>query len=92
MMGMLRSPAARNDKTLAVAARAVDGGLLQAPCTKCGEVADDGFDGMCHDCYRGEHGPPDSYWEGRDGGSPTPSKMVGGGFGPYDSDFGRCVR
>ena len=60
-------------------------------CTKCGEVADDGYDGLCLDCYRGEHGPPDSYWEARDS-SPAPSKMVGGGFGPYDSDFGRCVR
>jgi hypothetical protein len=44
--------------------------IADAPCTKCGEVADDGFDGMCIDCYRGEHGPPDSYWEGRDNSGP----------------------
>ena len=69
-MDMLRSPAARKDKTLADAVRAVDGGLLQAPCTKCGEVADDGYDGLCLDCYRGEHGPPDSYWESRDSSGP----------------------
>jgi hypothetical protein len=61
-------------------------------CTKCGEDADDADkDGLCGDCHMGEHGPPDSYWEARDS-SPAPSKMVGGGFGPYDSDFGRCVR
>ena len=71
-MDLLRSPAARKDKALADAVLAVNGGLLRSDdiCRKCGEVADDGYDGLCLDCYRGEHGPPDSYWEARDNSGP----------------------
>ena len=40
-------------------------------CTRCGEETDDAdSDGLCRDCHMGEHGPPDSYWEGRDNSGP----------------------